>query len=108
AVPEKQRLEFLAWLAGPAGLLTDRSDGTLVFTHLSFQEYLARWPRNATVEGEERSVTCGRRLKESAWWESLRLWAALLESKNPARLEGVLVDLSKQEDLGLPLVGCIL
>jgi hypothetical protein len=32
----KQKKEFLAWLAGPAGLLTDRADDTLVFTHLSF------------------------------------------------------------------------
>src|ERR1700704_2526019 len=35
-----KRPSFLAWLAGPAGLLTDRADGTLAFTHLSFQEYL--------------------------------------------------------------------
>jgi hypothetical protein len=38
-----ERTGFLAWLAGPAGVLTDQADGTLAFTHLSFQEYLAAW-----------------------------------------------------------------
>ncbi len=37
------KLRFLAWLAGPAGLLSDRTDGTCQFSHLSFQEYLAAW-----------------------------------------------------------------
>jgi hypothetical protein len=55
--PEKQKLGFLAWLAGPAGLLTDQTDGKLAFTHLSFQEYLTAWHLNAQVEGtEERSA----------------------------------------------------
>ena len=34
----RQRNGFLSWLAGPASLLNERTDYTLAFTHLSFQE----------------------------------------------------------------------
>lgn len=107
-IPERRRFSFLAWLAGPAGLLNDRSDGTLSFTHLSFQEYLSAWHLNVTMEGDQRLQGFEELLQEEAWWETLRLWAALLGSKNPALLEKILAELSERDDVELSLVGCML
>jgi TIR domain/NACHT domain len=107
-IPERRRSEFLAWLAETAGLLTDRTDGTLAFTHLSFQEYLAAWHLNATVEGEGRVEAFKNRSKEPAWWETLRLWAAFLERNSPAWLGPVFAELSRIGAPVLPLVGGLL
>lgn len=104
-----QRHGFLAWLAGPAGLLTDRADGTLVFTHLSFQEYLAAWYLNATVEGREDRIAAFCAYQTNwAWWETLRLWAALIERQSPDRLEPVLEKLSGGSYNGISLAGAML
>lgn len=97
--PAGRRAGFLVWLAGPAGLLTDQADGTLTFTHLSFQEYLAAWHLNATLEGTERVVEFQRHGGKPAWWETLRLWAALIERANPARLDPILGALLDQHDI---------
>ncbi|HZF11744.1 MAG TPA: TIR domain-containing protein [Thermoanaerobaculia bacterium] len=103
-----QRSGFLGWLAGPAGLLTDRADGTLVFTHLSFQEFLTACHLNATVEGAEARVEeFQSRLADTNWWETLRLWAALIGGKNPARLDPILEALTGRES-GLSLAGTML
>ena len=100
---------FLAWLAGPAGLLTDRADGSLVFTHLSFQEYLVAWHLDALIEGKEDRVKAFRKyLSNSAWWETLRLWAALIERQSPERIEPVLESLTNFNDEGLSLSGMML
>jgi hypothetical protein len=107
--PDSRRQGFLAWLAGPAGLLTDRADGKLAFTHLSFQEYLTAWHLNATFEGTAERVEAFRSLLEnSTWWETLRLWAALIEKQNRQRLDAVLTALAEENDLGFSLVGTIL
>jgi len=107
--PEKQRNGFLAWLAGPAGLLTDRVDGTLTFTHLSFQEYLTAWRLNARVEGaEERARTFDRLAADQAWWETLRLWAALVEKQSRERLDAVLTFLIELGEDALMLAGAVL
>ncbi len=103
-----KKMGFLAWLAGPAGLLTDRADGTLTFTHLSFQEHLTAWHLNATVEGAEERVQEFKRQKDSNWWESLRLWAALIEKQSPERLDPVLESLMSADSGGLAFVGTIL
>ncbi len=102
------KMGFLAWLAGPAGLLTDRADGTLTFTHLSFQEYLAAWHLNATVEGAAERVREFARHQNQAWWETLRLWAALIEKQSPERLDPVLDALMSGGSEGLALVGTVL
>jgi hypothetical protein len=102
------RTGFLLWLAGSAGLLTDRVDGTLTFTHLSFQEYLTAWHFNATIEGKEDRITAFQdNLSEIAWWETLRLWGALIERQSPDRLDPVLEALSGSEQ-GLSLAGTML
>ena len=70
------RQEFLAWLVGPAGLLTDRTDGFLSFVHLSFQEYLAAWHiANVLPEDQQRFETWCR---ATQWTEVLRLWAGIV------------------------------
>jgi TIR domain/NACHT domain len=104
-----RRAGFLAWLAGPAGLLTDQADGTLTFTHLSFQEYLAAWFLNSTLEGSDRITEFQRHGEVIDWWETLRLWAALIERANPARLDSVLgALLDRHEILAYGLAGTIL
>jgi 3',5'-cyclic AMP phosphodiesterase CpdA len=104
----KKKMGFLAWLAGPAGLLTDRADGTLTFTHLSFQEYLAAWHLNATTEGPEERIQGFKRKDSLIWWETLRLWAALIERQSPERLDPVLESLMIDDAEGLAFAGTIL
>src|SRR5215203_75002 len=104
-----QRMGFLAWLAGPAGLFTDRADGTLAFAHLSFQEYLTAWYLNANIEGaDERKEGFDSRKGRDEWWETLRLWAALIEKHSPNKLELVMESLMNGEPEGLTLVGAFL
>lgn len=98
-----QRHGFLAWLAGAAGLLTDYADGTLSFTHLSFQEYLTAWHLDATVEGAaERIELVHRHFSQRNWFETLRLWGALVDRQSPERLEPVLEHLSTAFTAGSP------
>jgi hypothetical protein len=105
---EKQKMGFLAWLAGPAGLLNDRVDGTLTFTHLSFQEYLTAWRLNAQVEGaEERAATFQRLANHEIWWETLRLWAALVEKQSRERLDAVLASLIASGEGAMMLAGAV-
>ncbi len=102
---ERQRKGFLAWLVGPAGLLVDRSDRTLTFVHLSFQEYLTAWHLDATVEGAEPRIAVFRRLLDVAYWrETLLLWAARIHKKNPERLDEVIAALGDSKP-GLCLAG---
>jgi 3',5'-cyclic AMP phosphodiesterase CpdA len=106
--PESRRYRFLTWLAGPAGLLTDRTDGTVVFTHLSFQEYLAAWHLDATCEADRRAEAFLERLSDSDWWETLLLWAARIARYNPSRLDDVLDALGNtKDDSSLALAGMI-
>lgn len=106
---KSERLGFLAWLAGPAGLLTDRADGTLVFTHLSFQEYLAAWHLNAVIEGKDDRIKAFKRyLPNFVWWETLRLWAALVERQSPERLGPVLESLAQSSEQGISVTGMML
>jgi hypothetical protein len=107
--PERERLGFLSWLAGPAGLLTDRTDGTLAFTHLSFQEFLAAWYLNAEIEGSEARYRVFREhLGNWTWWETLRLWAALIERQSPHKLDTVFEMLNRQGEDGLSFAGTLL
>jgi 3',5'-cyclic AMP phosphodiesterase CpdA len=99
----RRKMGFLAWLAGPAGLLTDRADGTLTFAHLSFQEYLTAWHLNATVEGTNERLQEFARYENFTWWETLQLWAALIERQSPDRLNPVLDAL--MNSAGVALVG---
>ncbi|NNC14834.1 NACHT domain-containing protein [Corallococcus exiguus] len=112
-LPESWKLEekrgFLAWLVGAAGVLSDRTDGTLSFAHLSFQEYLAAQHLAATLEGDDaRSALCLGRMEHVNWWETLRLWAAIIEDRNPAHLSPVLKRLIQGEPAGFWLTGAIL
>ena len=70
-----QKTGFLSWLAGPASLLNERTDHTLAFTHLSFQEFLAAWNRSRVLEGDDRTAFATEKA------ETTRLWATLVEGQ---------------------------
>lgn len=97
------RKKFIAWLSGPASLLSDRADGTLTFSHLSFQEYLCAWHLEANFQ-ETRSQLFVEHIRDTDWWETLRLWAAMIEGQNPDRLDAIFETLSDHV-LGFVLVG---
>nr|WP_275939318.1 NACHT domain-containing protein [Polyangium spumosum] len=91
---EAQRRGFVAWLVSAAGVLVDRADGTFSFAHLSFQEYLVAHHWAAVVEGHAaRLKVCQLHLRQLAFWETLRLWAAIVEDRNPEHLEALLAEL---------------
>jgi 3',5'-cyclic AMP phosphodiesterase CpdA len=98
---------FLAWLAGPAGLLSDRTDGSFQLTHLSFQEFLAAWHLDATCEGVARVEMFAALAAQADWWETLQLWAALVDRRNPDQLGEVLAGLRRIPS-GLALAGMVL
>jgi hypothetical protein len=101
---------FLAWLVGAAGVMIDRTDETLSFAHLSFQEYLTAQHLAASTEGTEaRLQLCRERMHDRSWWETLRLWAAIVWDRNPEHLKPVLQDLIEGEQpAGYWLAGAIL
>ncbi|MBF0131574.1 MAG: TIR domain-containing protein [Magnetococcales bacterium] len=100
---------FLSWLSGPAGVLVDRTDYKLSFAHLSFQEFLTAWHLQATIEGDQgRIVLVAQWRHLGFWWETLRLWAALVADINPERLEPVFSHLCEDEEYGLWLAGTFL
>jgi 3',5'-cyclic AMP phosphodiesterase CpdA len=106
---EEQRRGFVAWLLGAAGVLVDRSDDTLAFAHLSFQEWLAAHHLAATVEGKEARVAlCRKHGQDLSFWETLRLWAAIVEDRNPALLASVVAELVEGDADGFWLSGAIL
>ncbi len=103
-----QRHGFLAWLVGGAGILTDRADGTLNFAHLSFQEFLCAHYLDTNTEGEGRIKLCEQYKDNAAWWETLRLWAALVNDRAPSKLDPVLEHLVHADKSGFWLVGAML
>lgn len=106
---QQARLAFVRWLAGPAGLLNERTDGTLTFSHLSFQEYLTAWHLHATIEGAEaRAQAVLLRVGEKTWWETLRLWAALIAGQSQSRIAPVIGALIEGGRDGICLAGAIL
>jgi 3',5'-cyclic AMP phosphodiesterase CpdA len=102
-----QKRGFLVWLAGPAGLLSDRTDDYFQLTHLSFQEYLAAWHLDATCEGAARVEKFVALATQSDWWETLQLWAAMVDRRNPSQLSEVLAVLVRVTG-GLALAGMVL
>lgn len=104
-----EKIGFLAWLVGAAGVMIDRTDGTLSFAHLSFQEYLAAYHLAASVEGDvARIQLCQQRMQDQQWWETLRLWAAVVGDRNPDHLSPVLSELIEDKSSGFWLAGAIL
>ncbi|MBF0369717.1 MAG: NACHT domain-containing protein, partial [Magnetococcales bacterium] len=104
-----QRFGFLAWLAGPAGVLVDRTDGTLAFAHLSFQEFLTAWHLKEEVEGDSvRLKMCQKKCQEGDWWETLRLWGALVGGGSPGKMVSVLQGLLQDKKSGLWFAGALL
>jgi len=100
---------FLSWLTGPSGLLTERADGTLVFSHLSFQEYLTAWYLNANVVSEEQCVGEFCKLaKTNNWWETLLLWGGMIGGQSQERLDPILMALINEGVAGAALTGMLL
>jgi 3',5'-cyclic AMP phosphodiesterase CpdA len=102
----EQQEGFLVWLINSAGVLVDRADGAISFTHLSFQEFLAAHYLFATHEGEARVGAMIAHAADLHWWETLRLWAGLTGDLSPDKLTPVLVALC-QEPRSFWLAGSI-
>lgn len=105
----EQRDGFVAWLTGPSGVLTDRSDETVVFAHLSFQEFMAAWHLKANCsESSDLMRNFETRLENTNWWETLLLCGALVGAENQERMDMVLKRLCDLGDAGLRLAGLLL
>ena len=79
---ERSRKElFLDWLCDRAAVMNRRSDGTLAFVHRSFQEFLTAWDRHQQLDPTAREEFALKWSENGEWWETLRLWAALLEGE---------------------------
>lgn len=99
---------FIAWVCGETGIMTQRSDGRIQFMHRSFQEYLAAWRMVTLFEGKENQVdACLKRVGNKAWWETLRLWAALLNMREPERVSQLAMSLLDRKDDALGFVGAL-
>lgn len=106
---ENQRYGFLAWLSGPAGLLSDRTDGTAVFSHLTLQEFLVAWYLFRTIkDSPERVDFVLTRATANHWWESLRLWSALISEDYVSVLSSFITTLCNQDDSRYWLAGVLL
>jgi hypothetical protein len=98
---DRQEL-FLNWLVGTAGLLGDQADGSLSFSHLSFQEYLSAHHLKAALAGDERLLELAG---YPNWWETLLLWAALAGGENAERADNMVDALLKQKEVRPQLLG---
>ncbi len=87
----QQRHGFLDWLIGAAGVLIDRTDGTLVFSHLSFQEFLVAWHMDATIlTSDAVAQQILEYVGDSRWTETLLLWSARISGKNRERFAQIM------------------
>ena len=89
-----------------SGVLVDRTDGSVHFAHLSFQEHLAAYHLYCTREGDERVAVVDKHMGNRDWWETLRLWAGLTGDNGPDKLTPVLAML-RRNDEGYWLAGMI-
>ncbi len=96
AIEKKEN--FLNWLVNQAGLLRDRSDGSLQFAHLSYQDFAAARHLMFEMSPEDAIV---ERAKKDQCWELLRLWAGMAQDDQAKSLDGVI------PKLPLPLQGAI-
>ncbi len=104
-VPEEKRDDFLRWLTGPCGLMSDRSDGRMSFTHLSFQEFLAARHVYSHLTSEPKRFV--EWAGKANWWETLRLWAAIQWDNVQAAVEPVFTECEASAD-GVWLTGCVM
>ncbi|TMQ07745.1 MAG: NACHT domain-containing protein [Deltaproteobacteria bacterium] len=93
-----QRENFLRWLIASAGVLVDRADGSVQFSHLSFQEHLVAHHLFTTCEGDQRITMMLEHMADRSWWETLRQWAALIGDQRPEKLTPVFDKLRTKPD----------
>lgn len=104
---DHERGQFLHWLCGPVGLLTDRTDGTVTFAHLSFQEFLTAWHLNAKHVGDAAGPIFAKWAQNPSFWEIIQLWAALVDAQSPERADKLIAPLIRNAQTR-PLVGMML
>ena len=63
---------FLEHIRNVSGLLVEKEVGVYEFAHLSFQEYLAA----AQVKETNQEKLLIKKIKDSWWYETIRLYAA--------------------------------
>jgi hypothetical protein len=87
--PRDKRERFLRWLLASTSILTDRTDGSVQFAHLSFQEYLAAYYLFVIHSKDEYISVARSYMGDPSRWEILRLWAALIGDHEPDKLSPV-------------------
>ncbi|MBF0422398.1 MAG: metallophosphoesterase [Magnetococcales bacterium] len=103
----EQKKGFLIWLRDSSGIFMERADNSLQFIHLSFQEYLTARHLHDTTREDSHPEIFHELAQQGSWWETLRLWAALIDKKHPPNLEPVLARLLEHKKQ-MFLVGTIL
>jgi hypothetical protein len=107
-IPADKRQHFLNWLADRAGILEQTRDNTMGFYHLSFQDYMAARHLKATRQDPTDAQSFLREhISDTGWWETIRLWAALIADENPDLVQRLMNFLLELGDPGLCLAGCI-
>ncbi|MBI5834361.1 MAG: metallophosphoesterase [Armatimonadetes bacterium] len=91
---------FVCWLVERAGILADSPDGALHFAHIGFQEYLTAVHLNAAHDGAAARGSAFRHLAENMdWWETLRLWAGIMNRTSVGRVSSLGSELPEQRAL---------
>lgn len=102
----RKRDGFLLWLCSRAGIMVDNTEDNIWFAHLSFQEFLTAWHLNNNQVGEIALEHFQYLAEQAVWWETLLLWAALLNDQSKVRASELLQGLLAMKSI--ILVGMML
>lgn len=86
----REKNGFLLWLCGRAGIMVDNTEDNIWFAHLSFQEFMTAWHLNNNYVGDDAPARFAELVANPLWWETLLLWAALLNDQSQERAEKLL------------------
>ena len=103
-----RRETFLDWLCDRAGVLYRTSGDSLSFGHRSLQEFLAAWDRYQQLDGEARRAFACEWAEDPFSWETLRMWAALLEGDKGREALQSVFSVLQQTDAGDAFIGAAL
>lgn len=104
----RMRRAFICWLAGPAALLVERTDGRFDFVHRSIQEFLAAYYLGSVdCSVEDRLTSFERRYNGPDNWPFLRKATKMGCSREPAWLDPIVNRLATMDDHTVGLLGSL-